>query len=239
VKAVNLLPQKHRPAAPTGARRGSAYVVLGALAVVLFALVGYVLTGNSINSAKEQVAQAEKETEEAQAKTRALQPYGDFSSVAQTRLASVKTQAQGRIDWERLVGELAHFLPEGSWLTTTDAAADPELSEGGGSGDATGPIVSLTGCAKDQRTVADTLIRLRRVSGTTDVTLKESVQGEDTEGSSDSAGQSGAEGCGTTGGKANYTWQASLTFDPAQAAAAETGADGGDKTVPARLGGGS
>jgi Tfp pilus assembly protein PilN len=238
VKAVNLLPQKHRPAAPTGARRGSAYVLLGALGLVLFALVGFVLTGNSINSAKEQVAIAEKETQEAQAKTRALQPYGDFSSVAQMRLASVKTQAQGRIDWERLVRELAHLMPEGSWLTSADAAADPSLAEGGATDGVTGPVVQLTGCAKDQRAVADTLVRLRRVTGTTDVTLKDSVQGEETSGSSDSAA-SGAENCGTTGGKPNYTWQASLTFDPAQAAAAETGADGGDKTVPARLGGGS
>jgi Tfp pilus assembly protein PilN len=235
MRAVNLLPQKHRPAAPTGGRRGSAYVLIGALAVVLVALVGYVLTGNSINSAKEQVAIAEKETQEAQAKTRALQPYGDFSSVAQGRLASVKTQAQGRIDWERLVRELAHLLPEGSWLTTTDAAADPSLAEGVKQGDATGPVVQLTGCAKDQPIVADTLLRLRRVSGTTDVTLKESVQGEEGTGSSDSAGGSSAQDCGTTGGKPNYTWQATLTFDPAQAAAADTG----DKTVPTRLGGGS
>ena len=235
MRAVNLLPAKHRPAAPTGERSGSAYIVLGVLGVLLVAVVAYVLTANSINSQKEQVAQAKNETLEAEAKTRQLQPYGDFSTVAQTRLSSVRQQAQGRIDWERLVLELAHVLPEDSWLTSADAAADPALREGGaGQDDITGPSIQLNGCAHSQGDVATILVRLRRISGATDVKLTDSAQGED-QAASGAIGQASSEDCGETNGNPNYKWDVTVTFEPNAAA---DGAEGTDPT-PARLGGGS
>jgi Tfp pilus assembly protein PilN len=233
MKPVNLLPQKHRPAAPTGERSGSAYVVLGVLGVVLAAVVLYVLTANSINSQREQVTKAQEETAEAEAKTRHLQPYGDFSTVAQTRVSSVRQQAQGRIDWERLVRELAHVLPAGSWLTSADAAATPELRDNGGE-DVDGPSIQLTGCAHSQRDVATLLVRLRRISGATDVQLAESTQGEDQATTAGAVGSASPEDCGQSGGQPNYTWDATVIFEPS---ASGEDAEGGK--VPARLGGGS
>ena len=239
MRAVNLLPQKHRPAAPTGQRSGSSYVVLGALGAVLVAVLFYVLTVNSINDKKEQVAQAQKETRDANAKTSALQPYGDFSTVAQTRLNSVRQQAEGRIDWERLVREIAHVMPENTWLMSADAAADPSLAEGGQQEGITGPSIKLTGCADNQRDVATMLVRLRRLSGASDVKLKESSQGEEQAPATGVVGGSeNAEDCGTTNHKPNYKWEATVLFDPNQAAPA-AGQGGEAEKVPARLGGGS
>ena len=241
MKAVNLLPPKHRPAAPTGGRQGISYVLLGVLGALLVCVVAYVLTVNSINSKKSEVARAQQETSAAEAKMRRLKPYGDFSSVAQTRLSSVKQQARGRIDWERLVRELAHVLPERVWLMNTDAAADPAyLHEGSGnSGDnAGGPLVHLVGCAHNQRDVATTLVRLRRLSGVTDVKLKESIEGEKQESAAGAAntGSASNQDCGQTGGEPNYKFDATVTFDKTAAAGVDAQAGG---KVPARLGGGS
>jgi Tfp pilus assembly protein PilN len=234
MKPVNLLPQKHRPAAPTGERSGSAYVVLGVLGVLLGCVVLYVMTANSVATKNDQIAQAQEETAAAEAKTRHLQPFGDFSSVAQTRVASVRQQAQGRIDWERLVREVAHLLPAGSWLTSADAAVDPSLRTGGATPEdgITGPSVQLLGCAHDQGDVAVTLVRLRRITGATDVRLTESKQGETQTGPI--GGESNPEDCGLKNGKPNYAWNATVLF---QSNAAST-PEGGTK-VPARLGGGS
>jgi Tfp pilus assembly protein PilN len=121
VKAVNLLPERHRPRRASGGRQGSSYAVLGVLGALLLALVVYVLTLNSINSGQDQIAVAKAETEQAQSQSRSLSAYGDFAKVKQKRVAAVTQLAKGRFDWERLVRELAHVLPENVWLVKTDA----------------------------------------------------------------------------------------------------------------------
>jgi Tfp pilus assembly protein PilN len=236
VNPVNLLPQKHRPAAPTGERSGSAYILLGVLGALLACVVLYVMTANSVASKNDQIAQAREETAKAEAKTRHLQPFGDFSSVAQTRVHSVRQQAQGRVDWERLVREVAHVLPDGTWLTSADAAVDPSLRTGGAAPneEITGPSVQLLGCAHDQADVAVTLVRLRRITGATDVRLTESKQG-DNQTTGAAGGQENPEDCGMKGGEPNYSWNVTVLFDSNVAASG----GGADSNVPARLGGGS
>jgi Tfp pilus assembly protein PilN len=235
VKPVNLLPQKHRPAAPTGERSGSAYIVLGVLGALLASVVLYVMTANSVATKNDQIADAREETAEAEAKTRHLQPFGDFSSVAQTRVQSVRQQAQSRIDWERLVREVAHVLPDGTWLTSADAAVDPALRTGGAAPneEITGPSVQLLGCAHEQADVAVTLVRLRRITGATDVRLTESKQGENQTGPT--GGEINPEDCGVKNRRPNYSWNVTVLFE----ANAAAGTEGGAAKVPARLGGGS
>jgi Tfp pilus assembly protein PilN len=236
VKPVNLLPQKHRPAAPTGERSGSAYILLGALGALLACVVLYVMTANSVTTKNDQIAEAREETAKAEAKTRHLQPFGDFSTVAQTRVGSVRQQAQGRVDWERLVREIAHVLPDGTWLTSADAAVDPSLRTGGTTTDEeiTGPSIQLLGCAHDQADVAVMLVRLRRITGATDVRLAESKQG-DTQTTAGTGGDANPEDCGMKNGKPNYSWNATVLFDSNVASSA----GGTGAKVPARLGGGS
>jgi hypothetical protein len=95
--------------------------------------------------------------------------------------------------------------------------------------------MQLTGCAHSQRDVATLLVRLRRISGATDVQLSESTQGEDQSGSTGAVGSASAEDCGESGGAPNYTWDATVIFEPTTASGED--AEGGQ--VPARLGGGS
>jgi Tfp pilus assembly protein PilN len=236
VKAVNLLPASHRPRRASGGKQGSSYVVLGVLGALLLALVVYVLTLNSINSGRDEIAVAKAETEQAQAQTRSLSAYGDFAKVKQKRVAAVTQLAKGRFDWERLVRELAHVLPENVWLVKTDASASGSL-EGADSKDAASagaPVVKLSGCARDQSQVAVTLVRLRELQGADDVTLDRSAK-PTVDGSSSSSSAGGSESCGETHGRANYAFDAVVTFEPQ----ATTAGDKSSEKAPSSLGGGA
>ena len=237
MKAVNLLPERHRPRRASGGKQGSAYIVLGVLGALLVALVVYVVTLNSINSGKDQITVAKAETEQAQAQARSLSAYGDFAKVKQKRVAAVTQLAQQRFDWERLVRELAHVMPKDVWLTKTEASAsgDPATTDtsGGGAGAATAgaPTVKLHGCAREQSQVAVALVRLRELQGADDVKLDRSAKPAKTA----PGGDDGGDGCGKTKGRSNYSFDAVVTFEP-QAAAAS---DKSSEKAPASLGGGA
>ena len=79
-----------------------------------------------------------------------------------------------------------------------------------------------------------TLVRLRELQGATDVTLDHSTRGAAADAAATPAAAQGGSadaGCGATGGKPNYTWQADVTFAPVSG-------EQPDK-VPNRLGGGA
>ena len=218
MRAVNLLPEKHRPRRPSGGKSNSSYVLLGILGLVVAAVLVYVMTLNSITSAQTDIAEAEAATTQANAQADQLGAYGDFAKVKAERVAAVKQLADGRVDWERMVRELAHVLPEGAAPSTDPAAAAP-----------TGPTLTLTGCAANQAQVADTLVRLRQLQGATEVNLDHSTKPNETGAASDSASSSGT--CGSTAGESNYDFQVAVTFE-----APSSGNESGN--VPARLGGG-
>jgi Tfp pilus assembly protein PilN len=239
MRAVNLLPEKHRPRRPTGGKQGSSYVLLGVLGALVVAVLLYVLTANSINQAQTDIATANADAARANAQAQQLGAYGDFAKVKAQRVATVKQLATARMDWERMVRELAHVLPSGVWImsaTAADSSANqasgaPSAGSGSGSAASTGPTLTLQGCAEDQPKVADTLVRLRELQGATDVKLDHSAtQSDGGTGTTPSVG--GTTDCGTTGGKSNYSFQVAVSFE---APAGETYKPG---AVPARLGGG-
>jgi hypothetical protein len=238
MRAVNLLPEKHRPRQPTGGRQGSSYFVLGALGLVLVGVLVYVLTLNSINSARTEVAKAQAETQSLQTQAQQLGPYGDFAKIKQQRVAAVKQLAQGRFDWELLVRELAHVLPADVWITQTEAADSPQDATGTGGGPAsttpggTSPFMQVQGCAPSQSEVAVTLVRMRELDGVSDVELTHSTRGADQSSTGSSSGSGSSGGCGNTHGQPNYSFQLSVTFDQQAVSSGQSGA------VPASLGGG-
>ena len=245
MRPVNLLPEKHRPRQPTGGRSGSSYVVLGVLGVLVAGVLVYVLTLNSINDSKTGIASANAEAARATAQAEALGAYGDFAKVKAQREESVKQLASSRLDWERLVRELAHVLPDGVWVKSAvaadsqDAATSLGAATAGSSASnstASGPSLTLQGCAVDQDRVADTLVRLKSLQGASDVELDHSAQPDETTGgttSSASAGSSASgDDCGATHGKPNYDFQVNVTLT------STTPTDDVPGRVPARLGGG-
>ena len=232
MRAVNLLPEKHRPRESTGSDGRSSYVLLGVLGALVVAVLVYVLTLNSINSDRTAIAEAKAETTRATAEAEALGAYGDFAKVKKEREASVRQLAQSRVDWERMVRELAHVLPEGVWIQSADAAdSAASLEDADSTAGVSSPVLKLVGCAVDQQSVADTLVRLRTLQGAEDVKLTHSTQGDDPS-SGATGGTSAASGeCGLTAGEPNYSFEAEVTLT-AQLPAERPG------TVPARLGGG-
>jgi Tfp pilus assembly protein PilN len=243
MNAINLLPEKHRPRKRTDGKSNSGYIALGVLGIVLIGLLGYVLTLNSINSSKTKITEATAEAARLNDEANSLGPYGDFAKIKAERVASVKELASQRFDYERLVRELAHVLPSDVWLLNAAASDAPASSTAASPGTAPsatpasagGPTLNLSGCARDQSQVAVTLVRLRELQGATDVQLQHSTSGEPAaQGAATSDASSGAggdSGCGETGGKPNYTFQASVTFAPVTEEV--------PGKVPNRLGGGA
>ena len=242
MRPINLLPEKHRARTPGAGASGGAYVLVGILAGLLLMLLAFVVTTNQINSRKDQTTRAENEARQAEAKAASLQSFGDFSQVKEQRVQSVKQLAEGRFDWERLVRELAHVLPERVYLTDVDAAAVPEqtgttpAASGGVPG---GPALQLTGCARRQPDVAVTMLRLRRLHRAIDVRLAESTRDPD---AASTAGTPAGTPAGSTGGEGApecpyYTFDATVAFNATPAEAARP--DGENVRIPASLGGGS
>ncbi|MEA2440050.1 MAG: hypothetical protein QOH76_1474 [Thermoleophilaceae bacterium] len=243
MKAVNLLPEKHRPRQPNSGGGKGGYVVLGVLGALLIGLCVYVLTLNSINDSKTKITEATAEAARLNEQANSLGPYGDFAKIKAERVKSVMDLAQGRFDYERMVRELAHVLPTTVWLISASVSSDGSGGTSGAStlpaaGAAAGPpSLTLQGCARDQSQVAVTLVRLRELQGAVDVALDHSTRGEEAKGGTTAApaaaaGSGSADtSCGTTDGKPNYAFQMSVTF------AAPTGAQPSD--APVRLGGGA
>ena len=227
MKAVNLIPTEQRRAKPTGRNSGSAYLVVGVLAVLLVMAVAYVLQSNKVNESKSQAKadNAKAAALEAQAGEQAA--FVDFAAIKDVRLATVAGVAETRFDWERLMRELARVMPEGSWIQTADAsttgdeaaAVDPNVAV------VVQPTATLTGCTPKQSDVATMMVRLRGLYRVTDVVLNESSV--ETGGDS----QTTVDNCGSF-----YRYDLTMSFAPqAPAAEAPTGA----MRVPASLGGGS
>src|SRR3954471_6473856 len=185
MKAVNLLPEKHRPRKPTGGQSKSGFVLLGVLGALLVGVLAYVLTLNSINSSKTKITEATVEAARLNDQANSLGPYGDFAKIKAERVASVKQLAEGRFDYERMVRELAHVLPGDVWLVKASVSSlgDPAAAPGPATRappapgaapspppaasaapapgapavPAAGPTLKLEGCARDQGQVAITL----------------------------------------------------------------------------------
>jgi Tfp pilus assembly protein PilN len=248
MRAVNLLPAQHRRRVPTGGRSGSAYVVLGLLGLVLAATVVYVVTANLVTAREDEAARVAQEADAAEAEAASLAPFGAFEALKTSRLATVSAIAQGRLDWERMMRELALVIPRDAWLAEVEAAVAPEEGTEEGATAPTdtdappSPAATLTGCAKSQPTVARMMVRLRRLNGATDVSLEESARTppESTSGSTGAAASapssapsssaSSTEDCGKY-----YAFTATVTLAP-PSVTPPVGLEG--EKVPVSLGGG-
>ena len=228
MRPVNLLPDQFRPH-QSGGLAGSAYLVIGVLAVLLVMALAYVMTGNSVTDREGKAATAKAEADTLQARSKQLSPFGDFAQIKQTRIASVRQLAEGRFDWERFMREVALVLPEGSWLRSANASVTGEIDSAAptpaaAAGATAGPKANLQGCTRKQSEVAKMMVRIGSMHRVTDVELNESKR-------ADQATTVSADNCGRF-----YAFDVTVSFDPAEPVD-ET--PPGAKRVPADLGGGS
>src|SRR5215210_4463758 len=188
MKAVNLLPHDLRSGAKGPAPAVSAgtedaggpgpFVVLGALALCLVALAGYVLTSNAVKDRQAKLADVKTRTEATTRQLTALKPYADFESLSNARVATVSDLATSRFDWEQALRDLGRALPGDVTLSQLSGSVSSQTGSGGGASPLRGaldvPAIELQGCTTGQTDVARLMSRLRNVDGVTRVSLSKS-----------------------------------------------------------------
>jgi Tfp pilus assembly protein PilN len=186
MRAVNLLPSDMRSAAPKrprGARpepvQGiGSYILLGALALCVVALAGYILVGNGIKQREADLETARHRAASASAKAAALKPYADFEALASARVETVRGLAASRFDWEQALRDISRTVPGDVKLQSLkgDIGLPGSAADGGDAlrGAIQAPAITLGGCASSQAGVARMMSRIKAVDGVTRVTLSKS-----------------------------------------------------------------
>jgi Tfp pilus assembly protein PilN len=185
MKAVNLLPPDLRsgpkgPAPAVSAGKEIAggpgpWIVLGALALCVVALAGYVLTSNTVKSRESELAATVARSEATNREAAALRPYADFQSLAQERIQTVRDLATSRFDWEQALRDLSRAMPANVTLASMKGTVSSESGGGGNLRAALNvPAIELSGCVPTQTDVATLMSRLRNVDGVTRVSLSKS-----------------------------------------------------------------
>lgn len=187
MKAVNLIPSDSKSAhgvrvpklaVPTYALLG---VLVGAIALVTL----YVTASNSVADRQAQITSLKTQVAEAQSAASHLASYGEFASLEQQRVQSVRGVAATRFDWNSALGELAAVIPANTSLQTLSGSVVAGVSSGGsGSGGLRsaepGPAVEVQGCTSNQDDVARLISRLRTMDGVTRVALSSSAKASGT-----------------------------------------------------------
>ncbi len=203
MRAINLIPDEERRGGSSGSGRsgGAVYALLGVLGVLLLAFGAYALLSRQIADREDELVRLRAETEQVSAQAAALKPYGEFAELSTQRVSALRTLAEARLDWERVLRELAVALPGDARLASLDASASAAGGAGGtpptaggqasggtpptagapasaGAPAPAGPTLTLTGCVPTDRDVADMLVRLRQMSGVRAVDLGQASEGE-------------------------------------------------------------
>jgi Tfp pilus assembly protein PilN len=188
MKAVNLLPTDLRGAPKASAaitarsdvpRGPGAFIVLGALAFGVLALAGYVLTTNTIKDRQAQISQLATQQQAAEQRVAALKPYAEFDQLAKGRVATLRDLAGKRFDWDQTLRDLSRALPQDvtiKSLNGTLGGATAGAGAASGQQATTKPSISLTGCTRNQKSVARLRARLSTVNGVTRVKLASSTK---------------------------------------------------------------
>jgi Tfp pilus assembly protein PilN len=205
MRPVNLIPVEDRRGDNAPLRTGPvAYILLGALVLVLVGVTALVLTDNQIADHKSELAQVKREDAAAKARAESLASYSQFSALHEQRVETIASLADSRFDWERVMRELALILPHDVWLTSLEASASSEAEgssggSGGGSslkGSISGPSLAISGCAAGQDALAGFVTVLKDIDGVTRVGVESSELGDQEEGAGSVSGSSSGSGGG-------------------------------------------
>lgn len=183
MKAVNLIPRdaRRRGGSPSLGNLGASHLLIGLLAVALAMVTVYVLSNNTVNSRKAQLASLHQQVARVSSEISRLQSYESFEKLAQARESTVQEIAQTRFDWHGALSDLSKVVPANTTLESLQATVSPSTNVGGGSGsgsvraDIVAPAFALKGCTASQDDVAQLMSRLRLINGVSRVTLEDST----------------------------------------------------------------
>jgi Tfp pilus assembly protein PilN len=178
MRPIDLTPEESRRGSKGGAKGGPlAYIVIGALVVLLAGVALLVSTNNEISTSKAEIVELEADNAAAEAKAEKLTAYTQLRDVHDQRVATVTSLADSRFDWERVMRELALILPDDIQLTNLTGTAGPEVGVNGAASvalrvGAAGPALEMSGCANGQEGVAGFVTALRDIDGVTRVAMQ-------------------------------------------------------------------
>ena len=236
MRPVNLIPVEQRRGEHAQLRTGPLmYIVLGALALVLIGVTMLVLTDNRIADSKAEVATLTREDAAAEAQAQRLAAYSQFRTLAEQRIATVRSLADSRFDWERVMRELSLILPHDVWLISLEASASSE-SEGGSSSGSSGsslkssipgPSLTISGCAAGPDAVAGFVTALKDIDGVTRVGVESAELADEEAGAGSVSGSSsggGSSDCRTRSFIAQFSLVIAFDAAPAPSLATEESA---------------
>ncbi|MEK6277195.1 MAG: PilN domain-containing protein [Actinomycetota bacterium] len=198
MRPVNLIPPEERRGEAAPIRTGPvAYLIVGALAAVLAAVTFVVFTGNQISDREARVAELKDQEASAKARAESLAAFAEFHTVQEQRTATIRSLADSRFDWERVMRELALVMPNDVWLTGLNGTVASGVNVGDAvsiadRAEVAGPALELIGCARGQESVAEFLAALEDIDGVTRVGLVDSQLPGAGESASPSSSTSGA-----------------------------------------------
>ncbi|MDQ3572924.1 MAG: PilN domain-containing protein [Actinomycetota bacterium] len=222
MRPVNLIPPEDRRGDRAPLRAGAlSYVVVGAFVAVLIAVVGLVLTQNSITERENEIAELEVTRDAAAQQAEALAPYAEFAALQLHREATITSLAKSRFDWERVLRELALVIPADVTLESLEASTAGEsddLAAAANGGSA--PSLTMSGCARNHESVAAFVAALKDIDGVTRVGLTDSARSADAEGSQQGGAAPATGDGGECFGESVVTYSLQAVFDNAVAALA-------------------
>ena len=237
MRAVNLLTPEMRssqkgssaprPAAMTTPGGVGAIALLGALALIVAGVAGYVLSTNVVKQKQSDLAAISAKNQATVKRATALKPYSDFQTLAQQRAATVQALASARFDWEQSFRDLSRALPKDVYLDTLKGTVGGGSAAGGsGIRSAIGsPAIELSGCTKTQPGVARLMSRLRNVQGVTRVSLSKSEK-SDTAAANSGSSSTGGSTVGPCGKGSPPSFEVVVFFEKATVADALATATG-------------
>jgi Tfp pilus assembly protein PilN len=237
MRAVNLLTPEMRssqkgssaprPAAMTTPGGVGAIALLGALALIVAGVAGYVLSTNVVKQKQSDLAAVSAKNQATVKRATALKPYSDFQTLAQQRAATVQALASARFDWEQSFRDLSRAVPKDVYLSSLKGTVGGGSASGGsGIRSAIGsPAIELSGCTKTQPGVARVMSRLRNVQGVTRVSLSKSEK-SDTAAANSGSGATGGSTVGPCGKGSPPSFELVVFFEKAAVADALATATG-------------
>jgi Tfp pilus assembly protein PilN len=129
---MNLIPAEDRRGAGgiAGRTGGVAYVIVGALALIVGIGVLYAMAVHQVADRKTTLAQVTGEVSAVQAQANELQPYLAFQAFSKQRIESVAQLAQERFDWPLAMQQIALALPSNVTLTDLTGTATAPTTTG-------------------------------------------------------------------------------------------------------------
>ncbi len=203
MKPINLTPKSNAQQRMRQENSKTPYIVIGVLVLVVIASFVFVTTSNQVSEKQSQLATAEQELSETQAKLTEVGGGSGFATLAEQRSVALHTIGEARFDWSRAIAQVGAAVPTNAWLigltgkVNEDASTGETSSVGSQNGEqppsTPGPSLQLIGCSYKQSDVARMISRLRAIDGVDKVLITSSNEKDDASGSVLGGSQTGSD----------------------------------------------